>query len=186
MTTGIQTYDEAKLTALCRDGDRSAQKQIYELYVNPMMILCLRYISDKEDAKEALHDAFCNFFKNIGKFDYRGEGSTKAWLKKIVVNQCLMHLRGKKQFIISDEHIEKHEDAALDETTLDRMSIKEIMTLIHSLPAGYRTVFNLHVFEGMGHKEIGAMLNISENTSKSQLHKVRMMMQKKLTEQSKQ
>lgn len=186
MTTAIHIHDEARLVALCRDGDRNAQKQVYERYVQPMMILCLRYVSDKEDAKEVLHDAFCNFFKNLGRFEYKGDGSTKAWLKKIVVNQCLMHLRSKKQFIISEEHIEKYEEAALDETTLDRMSIKEIMVLIHSLPAGYRTVFNLHVFEGMGHKEIGAMLHISENTSKSQLYKARMMMQKKLTEQSKQ
>lgn len=185
MSAGIQIYDEATLIAQCRDGHRNAQKQVYEQYVNSMMILCLRYINDKEDAKEVLHDAFCNFFRNIGRFDYRGDGSTKAWLKKIVVNQCLMHLRSRKQLIVNEDHIEKYEDAATDETILDRISARELMLLIHTLPAGYRTVFNLYIFEGMGHKEIAAMLQITENTSKSQLHKARAMMQKKLTEQSK-
>jgi len=145
-----------------------------------MMILCLRYISDKEDAKEVLHDAFCNFFKNLDRFEYKGEGSTKAWLKKIVVNQCLMHLRSRKQFIFNEGEIEKYEDVVMDETALDKMSVKEIMALIHTLPAGYRTVFNLYIFEGKGHKEIAQMLGITENTSKSQLHKARAMMQQKL------
>ena len=147
MTTGIQIHDEAILIARCRDGNRSAQRQVYEQYATPMMILCLRYVNDQEDAKEVLHNAFLNFFRNLGRFEYKGDGSTRAWLKKIVVNQCLMHLRSKKNFIINEEHIEKYEDTALDETTLDRMSTKEIMALIHSLPAGYRTVFNLHVLK---------------------------------------
>ena len=77
----------------CKDNNPSAQKMLYNKYVDSMMILCLRYVVNTEDAKEVLMDGFLNFFKNISGFTYRGEGSVRAWLKKIVVNQCLAHLR---------------------------------------------------------------------------------------------
>lgn len=173
------TIQEIELIQACCNEDHYAQKRLFDRYAESMMILCFRYIPDREDAKEVMLDAFYNVFKNIEGFSYRGEGSFKAWLKKITVNQCLMHLRKKEAFFIStDEQVAG--DVAMDDNIVDKMSAKEIMRLIHQLPDGYRTVFNLYVFEEKTHKEIATLLNISENTSKSQLHKAKAMMQKKL------
>jgi RNA polymerase sigma-70 factor, ECF subfamily len=165
----------------CKNNEPEAQRILYSMYVEDMMILCLRYIANKEDAKEAMMDGFLSFFRNLDKFSYLGAGSVKAWLKKIVINQCLMQLRKRKTLITSDldtDKIELQEDGA---SALDMIAAKEILELLQSLPDGYRTVFNLYVFDGLNHKEIATLLQISEQTSKSQLHRARMMMQEKIT-----
>ena len=130
-----------------------------------MMMLCLRYIVDQEDAKEALMDGFYSFFNNIQGFRYLGEGSVKAWLKKIIINQCLMQLRKNRYLIVAGKDIEQYEDTPLETNVFDNLTVQEIMKLVHALPDGYRTVFNLYVFEGRNHREIGELLHISENTS---------------------
>lgn len=144
------------------------------------MILCLRYVTIAEDAQETLMDGFVQAFRNIGSFEYRGPGSLRAWLKKIMVNQCLMRLRKRKQYFIDADLVSEHPAAAYDDPIPERMSASELMKIIHTLPDGYRTVFNLFVFEEMGHREIAALLGISENTSKSQLHKARQLLQQKI------
>ncbi len=145
-----------------------------------MMLLCLRYISDVEDAKEVLMDSFYSFFKKIDTFTYRGAGSVKAWLKRIVVNQCLMHLRNKSNKPLLTEDVTKFENKGSNDSILDQLSVKDIMKLLQELPEGYRVVFNLYVFEGMNHREIGNLLEVSESTSKSQLHRARKMLQEKI------
>jgi RNA polymerase sigma-70 factor (ECF subfamily) len=144
-----------------------------------MMILCLRYIPQHEEAKEVLMDGFLSFFRHMDSFTYRGEGSVKAWLKRIMVNNCLMHLRKRNTAIISIDAMH-YEDHATPEDALGNMAAKEIMKLLHELPDVYRTVFNLYVFEDMGHKEIAELMGISENTSKSQLHRARALLKKQI------
>jgi len=172
--------DEATLEKCCKDNNPAAQKALYDKYVEPMMILCLRYVVNHEDAKEVLMDAFLNFFKHIGGFTYMGEGSVRAWLKKIVVNQCLMHLRKRKVYYATDKEVDRYDMADSAENVLDYLNGKEIMKLIHTLPDGYRTIFNLYFFEGMNHKEISELLGISEGTSKSQLHRGRNLLKEKI------
>ncbi|MBX2905621.1 MAG: sigma-70 family RNA polymerase sigma factor [Taibaiella sp.] len=173
------TTDEAQLVQRCKNNEPAAQRILYDRYVEDIMILCLRYLTNTEDAKEAMMDGFLSFFKNIGGFEYRGEGSVKAWLKKITVNHCLMRLRKNVQH--HSELVEGANEPALEDNELfGSMAAKEILELLQSLPEGYRTVFNLYVFEDMGHKEIGELLGISENTSKSQLHRARALMKTKL------
>lgn len=155
------------------------------MHVESMMILCLRYIVNQEDAREVLMDGFLNFFKHIKTFTYQGEGSVKAWLKKIVVNQCLMHLRKRQPFFIQAKEFEQYDTVGTDDDVLGHLSVKEIIKLVHSLPDGYRAVFNLYVFEGKNHREIGELLAISENTSKSQLHRARTMLREKLLQEAK-
>jgi RNA polymerase sigma-70 factor (ECF subfamily) len=157
---------------------------LYNQYVEPMMILCLRYIVSHEDAKEVLMDGFLNFYKNINGFTYQGEGSVKAWLKKIMVNQCLMYLRKRHPLFVTGKDSEHFKNVDNSENVLNYLNAKEIMKMIHSLPDGYRTVFNLYFFEGMNHREIGEMLNISENTSKSQLHRARAILKEKILQAS--
>ncbi len=179
--TNTSTINERTAIEECRNQNRFAQKYFFDRYSEQMMLLCLRYIKDQEDAREALMDAFCKFFKNIDQFTWQGEGSVSAWLKKIVVNQCLMHLRKRKDLITPSDDMGVYEDASDMANAIDQLSAKEIMVLVHELPSGYRTVFNLYVFEGMTHKEIAQVLDISENTSKSQLHKAKAMLKKQLT-----
>jgi RNA polymerase sigma-70 factor (ECF subfamily) len=170
---------EKELARRCHRGEPSAQKALYDAYCNDMLLLCLRYIPDTEDAREVLMDGFYNCFKNIGSFEYRDEGSLKAWLKKIVVNQCLMHLRKRSGLLA--EALPEDDEVKVDNTMIEELSAKEIMNLIQQLPTGYRMVFNLYYFESCSHKEIAALLGISENTSKSQLIKAKRSLQQMLS-----
>lgn len=147
-----------------------------------MLRLSLRYLRNSEDAREVVMDSFLSMFRSIGTFEGRGEGGLKAWLKKIVINRCLDHLR-KKKVSFADESIAEN---LIDEseTAVDSLTAKEILQMIHTLPDGYRTVFNLYVFEGMNHREIGELLNISEGTSKSQLYRAREILKEKILQTS--
>lgn len=172
---------EAALAKGCKDGNAYAQKKLYNVYAETLMIICLRYAGNREDAKDLLMQSFTECFKSIGTFEYRAEGSLKAWLKKVAVNQCLMQLRKQRNFIQElDERMEEQIGEEQENGAIAQLTVKEIMMWIHELPPGYRTVFNLYVFEDMGHKEIGALLGIAENTSKSQLHKARTLLQNQI------
>ena len=172
---------EEALIRGCKEGNAQAQKALYNKYAEPLMLVCLRYANHKEDAKDMLMQSLVECFKSIGSMEYRGEGSLKAWLKRVTVNQCLMQLRKQRGYVydldtLPEEQLgHAHENAAMAQLTL-----KEMMLWIHELPPGYRAVFNLYVFEDMGHKEIAALLGISESTSKSQLHKARVLLQNKI------
>lgn len=183
--TTAHTIDEQELIDRCLNGERIAQRYLYDRYADYMMLTCYRYIPTEEDAREVMLDGFVNGFKNLDKFQYRGEGSLKAWLKKIMVNQCLMFLRKKTNVLATADELDYSNDPAIDTDAIARLNMKELMVLIHQLPGGYRAVFNLYIFEGFTHKEIGELLNISENTSKSQLHKAKTMLQKTILNNSK-
>jgi len=179
----LSNMDEATLVKCCKDNNAAAQKILYTKYAETMMILCLRYIPNREDAKETLMDGFLSFFQNINTFTNRGEGSLKAWLKKIMVNECLMHLRKRQPlFVTHEETTNEHKDH--QENALDYLNAKEIIGMIHALPAGCRTVFNLYVFEEMNHREIAHILDISESTSKSQLHRARALLKETILQTS--
>lgn len=174
--------DEFDLVQGCKDRIPAAQSALYKQYGKSLLILCLRYVSNEEDAKELLTDSFIAAFNNFSKFEYKGEGSVQAWLKRIAINQCLMHLRKNKMRFeeIKDTHDEQQSS---NENVMEQMSAREILLLIHNLPPGYRAVFNLYVFEELPHKEIAELLQISESTSKSQLYKARQLLQKQLQKQ---
>lgn len=175
--------DEQALAKGCKEGNAQAQKALYDAYAEPLMIVCLRYAANSEDARDMLMQSLVACFKSIGSFNYLGEGSLRAWLKKVTVNQCLMQLRKKRElFRELDSSLEERLPALHDHSPVMQLTVKEIMVWIHELPDGYRTVFNLYVFEDMSHKEIAALLGISENTSKSQLHKARALLQNRITE----
>jgi RNA polymerase sigma-70 factor (ECF subfamily) len=143
-----------------------------------MMLVCRRYVKSNEDAEEVLLDGFYKFFKNLNNFHFQGEAALYGWLKKIMINECLMLLRKKNVFtIVTDADAA---DQPMEEEALNNLSAKEIFDLIVQLPVGYRTVFNLYVIEGMEHKEIAELMGISEGTSKSQLSKAKLLLQKNL------
>jgi RNA polymerase sigma-70 factor (ECF subfamily) len=140
----------------------------------------MRYINNTADAEEVLSNGFLKCFKSIEQFTWQGDGSIQAWLSRIVVNECLMFLRKRKSLYIPIEDNSVPEQAVEQDNILEHIHARELLKHLHGLPDGYRTVLNLYVFEDMSHKEIAETLQISENTSKSQLHKARAMLKQKL------
>ena len=170
--------DVSELIKEAKKGSAAAQKCLFDLMNDKMMLLCRRYVKTYQDAEEILLDGFYKFFKNLSSFTYQGDGSVNAWLKKIMINECLMFLRKKHSFIMATE--QEAEEIPLQEEALNNLSASEIFNLIVELPIGYRTVFNLYVIEGMSHKEIARLLGVAEGTSKSQLNKAKLLLQKNL------
>ena len=169
---------EQKTIEACRKGDRIAQKQLFDAYSENMLLLSLRYVKSLPDAEELMLNGFYKFFNSIDTFVYNGQGSIGAWMKKIMVNECLMFLRKKKELHMPVEEHAQHLQA--DDNSLAGLNAAALLKLITQLPAGYRTVFNMYAVEGYTHKEIAEMLGISEGTSKSQLSKARALLQKEL------
>jgi RNA polymerase sigma factor (sigma-70 family) len=168
---------EQKAIEGCKRQDRISQKYLFDTYSDGMLMLCMRYVKHLPDAEELMLNGFYNFFKNIEKFDQL-RGNVGGWMKKIMVNECLMFLRKKEGLRITDEEMAGNVASPDDIGSL--MSAAEIFRMIMTLPTGYRTIFNLFAIEGYSHKEISKMLDISEGTSKSQLNRAKAMMQKKL------
>jgi RNA polymerase sigma factor (sigma-70 family) len=170
---------EQKAIEGCKKQDRISQKYIFDEYSDGMLMLCMRYVKRLPDAEELMLNGFYNFFKTIDRLVYNGN-TIGGWLKKIMVNECLMFLRKREGFkLIEEEHAV---DIGADDDLIGRMNANDIFQLIMKLPIGYRTVFNLFVVEGYSHKEIAGMLDISVGTSKSQLNKAKVMMQKVMQE----
>lgn len=162
----------------CKRNNPKIQKVVYEQYANAMLRLCFRYVSNVQDAEDVMVIGFTKFFKNIHKFEYRGEGSLAKWIKTIMINESLMFLRSNKRLntVYTDQMV--GEDVPdLPDTVTDAETIYQ---LIAALPAGYRSVFNAYVIDGMSHEEISEMLGIGIGTSKSQLSRARAMLKEQI------
>ncbi len=171
---------EQKAIEGCKKQDRIAQKHLFDAYSEAMLMVCLRYVKLLPDAEELMLNGFFNFFRSVDRFVYSGNGSVGAWLKKIMVNECLMFLRKKGSLTLVDEQYA--EDVVLAPGLTDNMDANEILKLVLELPPGYRIVFNMFVIEGYTHKEIAATISITEGTSKSQLNKARGMLQQAMAQ----
>lgn len=170
---------EEKLIAACRKGDATAQRDIYDKYSSLMFAVCRRYIEQLDAAEDIL---ICGFTKAFQKIDqFKGEGSFEGWLRRIMVNEALSHIRKHKSMFLEVE-IEKAEREPDYGMMANQLEVEDLQKLIDQLPVGYRTVFNLYAIEGYAHKEIAQQLKISENTSKSQLSRARTHLQKLLAE----
>ena len=168
----------SELLKEARQGSTAAQKCLFDEMADKLLMICRRYVKSPEDAEEIMLDGFYKFFSNLSSFIYQSDAALFAWMKKIMINECLMFLRKKNVFmIVSDTAAE---DISLQEEALNNLSAAEIFNLIVQLPVGYRTVFNLYEIEGRQHAEIAVLLDISEGTSKSQLSKSKVLLQKML------
>ncbi|MBA4852156.1 RNA polymerase sigma factor [Emticicia sp. BO119] len=156
------------------------QKRVYDRFVKRMFRLCLRYVKFEADAQELLMNGFLKFFNSVAKIEYRGENTLEPYLKKLMVNECLMFIRQRKMDWVLMEEITDQEPIS-DFSAYETFDEEVIYQLVLKLPDGYRTVFNLYAIEGFSHKEIAAQLRISENTSKTQLFKARLILQAELT-----
>lgn len=150
----------------CKNKERAAQNHLYEQYAPVLLSIALRYMKHMDQAEDALVKAFYKILDGIDK--YSDKGSFEGWMKRIVVNECLMALRKKKSMAMTLP-VDEAENQVPDEQQHDPLVYEELLALLDELPVGYRTVFNLYAIEGYKHREIADMLGISINTSKSQL-----------------
>ena len=171
---------DLKLIESCREGDRAAQKVLYERLAPRMFPVCIRYIGDREAAEDVLQDGFVTLFTRLDS--YKGEGSFEGWARKIFVTTALMELRRKDALKMSDELDMVRGMKSETVSQLQSIGYKDLMNLITQLPPGFRTVFNLYAVEGFTHKDIGEMLGISETTSRTQLSRARAWLQNKIKE----
>lgn len=160
-----------QLIYLAKKGSQKAQRAIFDLYGKRMYVLCLRYVRVQEDAEELLSNGFIKAFENLSSFDFRGKYPFESWLKRILINECLMFLRKQNRAPMMVEPDEMIPSA--EENPFEKLSADELFELILKLPEGYRTVFNLYEIEGFSHSEIAEKLGISIGTSKSQLSKAK-------------
>ncbi|HEX8517189.1 MAG TPA: sigma-70 family RNA polymerase sigma factor [Bacteroidia bacterium] len=176
--------NEHEIIKGCLKNDRTCQKALYEQHYSKMLGVCLRYAKDKEQAKDILHEAFLKVFTSLKNFN--GSGSFEGWIRRIMVNTSIDHLRKNKQnyLIVSTVYANEKASVIVDEPDEDDLLLsidkEEILKAVQELTPAYRTVFNLYVIEELTHKEIAELLDISEGTSKSNLSKAKFNLKKNL------
>lgn len=163
--------DDSALINECVKGNAKAQKMLFDKFAPKMMTVCLRYATDSMEAEDILQDGFVKTFNKL--VDFKKEGSLEGWIRRIIVNTALDAIRKNKKYA---------QDANIDdvgykisnfETASDDIQAEDLLKLVNSMPEGYKIVFNLFAIEGYSHKEISELMNISENTSKSQYSRAR-------------
>jgi len=168
--------DQEQIIKGCIRQNRQAQEALYHLYKKPLFILSLKYCINEAEAEDNLHNAFIEIFTKIKS--YSGKGSFEGWMKRITINKAIdsykktMHLLPVREDAVEETTVE---DGDLD------LSIDYILSLVQELPNQYRLVFCLYELDDYPHKEIAEMLSISENTSKSNLHKAKAILKRKIT-----
>lgn len=138
-----------------------------------MYNICLRIVQNREEAEDVLQECFIDIFNKLSS--WRGEASFGSWVKRIVVNRSINHIKRKKMTLVDESNlrnISEEEDVENDEEELP-YSVEQVKRALKQLPEGYRLVFTLYLFEDFSHKEIAEQLNITESTSKSQLNRAK-------------
>ena len=170
---------EEDLVRQVRQQDKTAMKMLYDRYAGYLTAVCARYIRDDDEVKDILQEAFIKVFRTMDRFEYRGEGSLKAWMTRIVVNDSLKVLRKKRTVPMTDAMPDVPEE---EDPDFARVPMPVLQQMIRELPDGYRTVFNLFVFEDKPHREIASILGIKENSSASQLFHAKALLARRIKE----
>ncbi len=168
----------------CLKEDRLSQKSLYEFFYGYGMSVCLRYSKDKAEAKEILNNGFLSVFAKLDYYDM--EMPFKPWLRRILINAAIDYHRKKKRKPFLEE-IQEHNEVVAGNTidAIKALEYQDLLRKIQQLPNQYRLVFNLYAIEGFKHQEIAERLNISVGTSKSNLSRARVILQKRILEENK-
>ena len=162
----------------CSKGDRKAQQALYEQYKSMLFGVCMRYTDGCHEAEDVMQEGLVQIFGHL--YQYRPTGALGAWLRKVMVNTALQHLRKKKRMFQTVEIGELTEAFEAEENLFARYREEALVQMLQQLPEGYRLVFNLYVMEDYSHQEIGAMLGITESTSRSQLTRAKALLRSML------
>ena len=170
--------DERRLAERLRNGENGAMREFYSLYAEQLAGICSRYITDENDMKDVFQESLVHIITHISDFTYRGAGSLTAWASRIVVNESLRFLRDTKrhELLLLDREVADEPEA--DDPPISDVPPEEIHRMVSQLPTGYRTVFNLYVFENKSHQEIATLLGIKEKSSASQLSRAKNLLAK--------
>lgn len=165
--------DEQRLAEQIRNGDNGAMREFCSLYVPHLKAVCTRYVTDSEDASDVLQETLISIVTHISDFHYLGQGSLKAWATRIAVNESLNYIRRNRrhELTLQEQYIDNI--AEEEDPPIEDIPPEVIQQMVRQLPTGYRTVFNLYVFEDKSHQEIAQLLGTSVKTSISQLHKAK-------------
>ena len=172
-------YSEEELIRRCLNNNARAQEEFYRRFASKMYGVCLRFAKNRMEADDFLQEGFIKVFMNLGSF--RNEGSLEGWIRRTIVNTAI-NLIKKNHKYLQDTDLDKADLVETRANALEDLNTEELLGMIAELPPGYRMVFNLNVIEGYRHKEIGELLDISENTSKSQLSRARNALQQKIAQ----
>ena len=164
-------FSEEKILAGCRKNDRRSQELLYKQFSRKMYAICLSYAGERPLAQDILQESFVKTFKSIAF--YNSDGSLEGWIRRIVTNTAIDHIRKKKRAgnYIGIETMDSN--LHTQNSALEIMGFNEIIKHIGRLPDGARLIFNMHALEGFTHKEISEKLDITEGTSKSQFSRAR-------------
>lgn len=178
----MQYVDEQQLVQQCKTHSRVAQKAVYDRYAPLFYTICSRYSKDKHDAEQLLQDVFLKIFQNIHL--YEAKGSFEGWMKKILVNTCLDFIKSKQfkneQLTIYPEELRDNYDRVSFNEAMHKINMEPILAYIQKLSPTTRLVFNLFVFEGYSHKEIGKLTGMSEGTSQWHVNSARTFLKNKI------
>lgn len=159
----------------CIKGNKHSQKVLYDTYAPKMFGICLRYARDFHQAEDLLQEGFIRVYSKLDLYSHKG--SFEGWVKRIFINTAIEHYR--KNIRTSPlTMLDEAENSSTDGDALQNLAQQDLLEMIQQLPLGYRTVFNLYAIEGYNHREIGVLLGISTGTSKSQLARARVALQK--------
>ena len=168
-----------EILAGCIKGESSAQRRLFESHSRMLLGVCNRYATNIEEAEDIMQEGFVKIFRNIKEF--KGDGSLVAWMRRIMINTAITHYHKMRKHRYHDDLDEvretKFEDQQWEEADFTR---EELYNIIQRMPDGYRMVFNLYAVEGYKHREIAEILEIDENTSKSQYSRARRWLQERL------
>lgn len=163
--------DTQRLVRDCLREIPAAQRQLYDLFAEPMLGVCYRYTKSMDDAEDVLQDGFVKVFRNL--YQYKYEGELGAWIRRIMVTTALNFLKKNSRYNRDLAFDNENLHPVADDDPEVRMTGKELADLVRQLPIGYQTIFNMHAVEGFSHVEIGKMLGINEGTSRSQYARAR-------------
>ena len=174
-----KSLTEEDLIQGCRKGKASAQRRLYDRLAPKMLGVCVRYIKDREEAEHVMIGGIVKVFDKLDQF--KGDGSFEGWVRRIIVNDCLMYIRKNRNMSLQSDIDEVSNEPNL-KVVEENLDVQDLLKLINELPVGYKTVFNLYAIEGYNHAEIAEQLGVSENTSKSQLSRARKWLQNRLVD----
>ena len=159
----------------CLNNISSAQEALYNRFSPRMLGVCYRFARNREDAEDMLQEGFIKVFSQMHQF--RNQGALEGWIRRIVVHTCINVLKKNKKFSDSVDLIHANSIHLNENNIHSIMQAKQVVESIRILPMGYRTVLNLYAIEGFSHKEIAAILDIEESTSRSQYTRAKTMLE---------
>ncbi len=167
---------EEREIILVKQGNASAMRSLYDRHIGYLTAVCSRYVVQEDDVKDVLQESFIKIFTSVNRFEYRGKGSVRAWLTRVVVNESLAFLKRSNRMEVVYPEQELPDLPEEESPDIADISPSVIQEMVQRLPKGYRTVFCLYVFEHKSHKEIASLLDIKADTSASQLHKAKVLL----------